>query len=83
MNTGEAEIRRRIAQHGAITFAEFMELALYWPGGGYYVTGDPTGALGDFYTSPQVHPVFGALLAVQLFQMWRLLDQPAPFTVVE
>lgn len=81
--TAEAEIRRRITQHGAITFAEFMELALYWPGGGYYVTGDRIGAEGDFYTSPQVHPVFGALLAVQLFQMWRLLGQPDPFTVVE
>ena len=83
MNTAEAEIRHRIAQRGAITFAEFMELALYWPGGGYYVTGDPTGAQGDFYTSPQVHPVFGGLIAVQLFQMWRLLGQPEPFTVVE
>jgi len=83
MNTAEAEIRHRIAQRGAITFAEFMELALYWPGGGYYVTGDPTGAQGDFYTSPQVHPVFGTLIAVQLFQMWRLLGEPDPFTVVE
>ena len=83
MNTAEAEIRRRIAQRGAISFAEFMELALYWPVGGYYVTGDPTGAQGDFYTSPQVHPVFGTLIAVQLFQMWRLLGQPDPFTVVE
>ena len=83
MNSAEAEIRRRIAQRGAITFAEFMELALYWPGGGYYVTGDPTGAQGDFYTGPQVHPVFGTLIAVQLIQMWRLLGQPNPFTVVE
>ena len=81
--TVEAEIRRRIGQHGAITFAEFMELALFWPDGGYYVTNDPTGAEGDFYTSPQVHPVFGALLAVQLFQMWRLLGQPDLFPVVE
>lgn len=81
--TAESEIRRRIGQSGAITFAEFMDLALYWPGGGYYVTGDPTGPQGDFYTSPQAHPVFGALLAVQLFQMWRLLEQPDPFTVVE
>ena len=81
--SAEAEIRHRIGQRGAITFAEFMDLALFWPDGGYYVTGDPTGAEGDFYTSPQVHPVFGALLAVQLFQMWRLLGQPDPFTVVE
>ena len=81
--TAEAEIRRRINQRGAITFAEFMELALYWPGGSYYVTGEPIGPAGDFYTSPLVHPVFGALMAVQLFQMWRLLGQPDPFAVVE
>ncbi len=81
--TAEAEIHRRIDQRGAITFAEFMEVALFWPQGGYYVSGEPIGAAGDFYTSPQVHPVFGALLAVQLFQMWRLLDSPGPFTVVE
>ena len=79
----EAEIYRRIEERGAITFAEFMELALFWPHGGYYISGDPTGPAGDFYTSPQVHPVFGTLLAVQLFQMWELLDRPDPFTVVE
>ena len=81
--TAEAEIRRRIATRGPITFAEFMELALYHPGGGYYTAGERVGAAGDFYTSPSVHPAFGALLAVQLFQMWELLGRPAPFTVVE
>jgi len=43
----------------------------------------PIGATGDYYTSPSVHPAFGALLAVQLLQMWHLLDRPNPFTVVE
>ena len=79
----EAEIHRRIGERGAITFAEFMELALFWPHGGYYLSGEPIGPAGDFYTSPQVHPVFGTLLAIQLFQMWELLDHPDPFTVVE
>ena len=79
----EAEIRRLIGERGAITFAEFMELALFWPPGGYYLTGEPIGPAGDFYTSPQVHPAFGALLALQLFQMWQVLGQPYPFTVVE
>ena len=79
----EAEIRRRIGQQGAITFAEFMELALFWSGGGYYLAGDPIGAFGDYYTSPRVHPVFGTLLAVHLVQMWQLLGRPDPFTLVE
>ena len=81
--TAEAEIRCRIAERGAITFAEFMEVALYHPDGGYYTSGERVGAAGDFYTSPSVHPAFGVLLAVQLFQMWQLLGQPHPFTVVE
>ncbi|MDP6549784.1 MAG: SAM-dependent methyltransferase [Dehalococcoidia bacterium] len=79
----EAEIRRRILEQGAIPFAEFMGLALFWPEGGYYAGGEPAGGAGDFYTSPLVHPAFGALLALQMFQMWQLLDRPDPFTVVE
>jgi SAM-dependent MidA family methyltransferase len=79
----EDEIRRRIREQGAISFAEFMGLALFWPEGGYYSGREPVGPAGDFYTSPLVHPAFGALLALQLFQMWQLLEQPHPFTVVE
>ena len=79
----EAEIRRRIAARGRITFAEFMEVALYHQDGGYYTSGERVGASGDYYTSPAVHPAFGTLLAVQLFQSWELLGRPAPFTVVE
>ena len=83
INPAEAEIRRRIADNGPITFAEFMEVALYWPVGGYYSGGDPFGPSGDYYTSPMAHPVFGALLSFQLFQMWQLMGRPRPFTVVE
>ena len=81
--TAEAEIRHRILRQGAITFAEFMEVALYWPDGGYYTSTEPFGASGDYYTSPMAHPAFGALLAVQLFQMWQLLGRPKVFTVTE
>ena len=75
----ERAIRRRIARHGPITFAEYMARALYGPGG--YYTRNSAGT--DYYTSPQVHPAFGALLAVQLFRFWHLLDRPAPFFVIE
>ena len=81
--SAESEIRRRISQRGSITFAEFMEVALYHSDGGYYTGGHRVGASGDFYTSPSAHPAFGALLAAQLFQMWQLLERPMPFTVVE
>lgn len=75
----ERAIRRRIARHGPITFAEFMATALYRPGG-YYAR--PNTA-SDYYTSPQIHPAFGTLLAVQLFHLWTLLDRPDPFTILE
>ena len=85
--SAEREIRRRIRANGPLTFAEFMELALYWPVGGYYGGGatgaEPVGAAGDYYTSPLAHPAFGALLAVQLYQCWQLLEYPRPFYVVE
>lgn len=77
------EIHRRIKDEGRITFAQFMDLALYWPNGGYYSVSSPTGPRGDFYTAPGAHPSFGALLSVQLYQMWLLLDRPRPFWVVE
>ena len=79
----EAEIRRRIAARGAIHFGEFMEVALYWPRGGYYASAGRVGAAGDYFTSPLAHPAFGALIAVQLFQMWRILGRPGVFTVLE
>lgn len=79
----EHEIRARISQHGRITFAEFMGIALYHPTGGYYSRGGVVGPSGDFYTSPSAHPAFGALLAVQLRRMWGLLGRPSRFDVVE
>ena len=76
----EQEIRRRIRKDGPITFREFMELALYWPQGGYYTT---RSASTDYYTAPSAHPAFGALICLQLYQMWKHLDEPQPFWVVE
>lgn len=82
MNAAEIEIRQRISQRGAITFAEFMELALYHPGG-YYSRDSRIGAGGDYFTSPVLHPAFGALVAVQLEVMWDTLGRPSPFWIVE
>jgi SAM-dependent MidA family methyltransferase len=60
-------IRERIRQDGPITFATFIELALYGPGG-YYET-PPIGAHGDFVTSPHVHPAFGVFVARALGEL--------------
>jgi SAM-dependent MidA family methyltransferase len=67
-----------------ITFAEFMELALYHPQQGYYATNqEGEGIQSDFFTSPHLGSDFGELLAEQFAQMWELLERPDPFTLVE
>jgi SAM-dependent MidA family methyltransferase len=60
-------IAQRIAeQGGSISFAEFMQHALYAPGLGYYVSGTSKfGAGGDFITAPEISPLFGHILARQ------------------
>lgn len=85
----ELRLFDRIAEHGPLTFAEFMEAALYDRDHGYYPArrreagSTPVGTDGDYFTSPSTHPAFGALLAVQLHQMWELLGSPAEFVVTE
>ena len=81
-NAAEIEIRQRISQRGAVTFAEFMELAFYHPEG-YYSQDSRIGARGDYFTSPVLHPVFGALVAIQLQVMWDTLGKPSPFWIIE
>ncbi len=77
-------LRDRIVAHGPLTFAAFMEAALYDPQHGYYASGRAeTGARGDFFTSVSVGPLFGRLLARQFQEMWSRLGEPARFTIVE
>jgi NADH dehydrogenase [ubiquinone] 1 alpha subcomplex assembly factor 7 len=76
-----AAIRAAIADHGPIGFDEYMELALYGPGG--YYERPPVGPEGDYVTSPHVHPVFGELLAEALRELWTHLGEPDPFALVE
>ncbi len=83
MNAVETEVRRTIQREGAITFARYMEMALFSPRGGYYTSRDSVGASGDFYTSPSAHPLFGALIALQLEQMWDVMGRPSAFWSVE
>jgi SAM-dependent MidA family methyltransferase len=67
-----------------ITFAEFMDLALYHPEYGYYGSGQVAiGAEGDFFTASSLGPDFGELLAEQLAEIWLILDYPKLFQVVE
>lgn len=74
----------RIAGQGRITFADFMAACLYEPGLGYYTSpGRKVGAEGDFYTSITVHAAFGRVVAREIAQMWRSMEEPSGFTLVE
>ncbi len=67
-----------------ISFADYMNLALYHPEYGYYTTGaGKIGAGGDFATSPHLCPDFGEMLAEQFWQMWQFLGCTVPFQLVE
>ena len=67
-----------------ISFAEYMNWVLYHPQQGYYATPQTRiGASGDFFTAPHLGTDFGELLAEQLVEMWDILHQPQPFTLVE
>ena len=74
-------IRGAIRDHGPITFAEFMERALYGPGG--YYEDPPVGAAGDFVTGPHVHPVFGAMLGAAVAELFAFLGEPEPIRIAE
>src|SRR6266550_3370195 len=73
-------IAARIRTEGSISFAHFMRLALYHPVHGYYHACDPS---RDYQSSPNVHPVFGAMLARQIAGFWRSLGRPSRFDVFE
>ena len=68
-------IREKIRQNGPIPFSEYMEMALYEPGLGYYSAGlQKFGAGGDFVTAPQLGNVFARCLATQIEQLAAELD---------
>lgn len=76
----ERKLIERINREGPITFRDFMEAALYDPELGYYNTRRlKIGAAGDYYTSSNVHPAFGAVLAQAFIELW--VDYP--LTLVE
>jgi SAM-dependent MidA family methyltransferase len=77
-------IRNEIGANGPISFARFMELALYHPDCGYYASGRANiGRRGDFFTNVSVGSLFGRLLAAQFAEIWEKLGRPRDFKIVE
>ena len=78
------KIVQEIREHGPIRFSRYMEMCLYDPELGYYSrNAEQFGKAGDFYTSSDVHAVFGRLMARQFEEMWRVLGSPAQIDIVE
>ena len=77
-------IEQEIRERGPIPFSRYMELCLYHPELGYYARNAAQfGKAGDFYTSSDVHAVFGRLLARQFDELWRALGSPETITLKE
>ena len=73
-----------LRRNGPMTFERYMALCLYHPDFGYYTQGrERTGVAGDYFTSPDLHPVFARLVARQAVEMWNAMGCPRPFTWVE
>ena len=89
-------VHAAIAERGRISFAEFMQIALYAPDVGYYSASTSYSRAGgsagrkshsgpphDYYTAPQLHAVFGTYIARHLAQVWQELGEPQHFDIVE
>jgi SAM-dependent MidA family methyltransferase len=76
-------MRALIRGLGPLRFDEYVEACLYDPAGGFYASGGAAGRRGDFITSPEVGPLFGAVLARWMDGVWGRLGRPDGFTVVE
>ena len=77
-------IVEEIRDRGPIPFSRYMELCLYHPELGYYSrNAEQFGKAGDFYTSSDVHAVFGRLLARQFEEIWRAMGSPAQIEILE
>jgi SAM-dependent MidA family methyltransferase len=83
MNSLTAQIQQEIRRAGLISFARFMELALYAPGLGYYERQREIGSGGDFFTSVSVGSLFGELLAFQFARWWDDEAASGPLEIVE
>jgi SAM-dependent MidA family methyltransferase len=77
-------VAERVHRFGPLRFDELIQLALYHDEHGFYARAPRAGrAGGDFITSPEVGPLFGAVIARALDSWWTALGRPDPFIVIE
>jgi NADH dehydrogenase [ubiquinone] 1 alpha subcomplex assembly factor 7 len=86
MDSGHPVVRRLtrlISERGPISVADFMEIALGDPDGGYYATRDPFGVDGDFTTAPEISQMFGELIGLWCVDTWQRIGAPEHFALIE
>ncbi len=77
------KLAREIDLSGPLRVDQFMAMAMTDPDHGYYSTGAPIGAEGDFITAPEISQMFGELLGLWAVDTWQRLGCPDPFYLVE
>jgi SAM-dependent MidA family methyltransferase len=83
VNELAARLAARIRADGPLPYRTFIEAALYDDVAGFYAQHGAAGRRGDFITSAEVGPLFGAVLGRALDTWWHAMGQPSPFRVVE
>lgn len=79
----EHVIRKKIKEEGVLDLAAFIDLALYHPQYGYYMTRDPFGVEGDFITAPEVSQMFGEVIGAWIADIWMQMGSPQKLVLVE
>jgi NADH dehydrogenase [ubiquinone] 1 alpha subcomplex assembly factor 7 len=77
------QIDAQIRATGPISLATYMGLCLSHPRHGYYTTGRPIGAAGDFITAPEVSQMFGELVGFFVVNLWQQMGEPRSVTLLE
>ena len=83
MNALARKLAAQIAETGPVTVETFMRRCLLDPEHGYYMTGDPLGAAGDFVTAPEISQMFGELIGLWCLAQWRISGSPRPAILEE
>jgi len=76
-------LRGVIRAEGPLTLERYMAIALGHPRWGYYATGSPVGARGDFVTAPEITQVFGELIGAWCVDLWQRMGMPEPIILCE
>ena len=83
MSSLRERLVERIHADGPLTFAEYMEAALFDEAAGFYARGPGIGQGGHFATAAMAHPAFAAAMVAEAVKTWEALGRPAGFRVTE